>query len=394
MLPDNGSGYAVQGGGMAIKRKIFVTKSFMPPREEFFAYLTSIYENGQLTNGGPMLLRLEQDLKKILEAPCLRCLGNGTLALHLALKALDITEGEIITTPFSYVATVTSILWERCTPVFVDIEPDNFTLNPELIEARITKKTRAILPVHVFGYACKVDQIREIAERHGLKVIYDGAHAFGSRYKGRSLLTFGDITTCSFHATKIFHTVEGGACITGNHELDEKIDLLRRFGHTYDDYFLPGTNAKMSEMHAAMGLANLPHLDLISWTRKDVTAKYDERLRGVVQRPKEQPDLEYNHAYYPVLFNNERELLAVMQALNTVGVYPRRYFYPCLTRLPYLTRTWDCPTAEDVASRILCLPLFAALHDDEIDVICEVIRNTVGVDFTPFPHSVWKQGKH
>lgn len=299
---------------------------------------------------------------------------NGTIALQLALAALDISDGEIITTPFSYVATTSSILWERCEPVFVDIEANNFTIDPDKIEKAITPHTKAIMAVHVFGYACDVDKIQAIADKHGLKVIYDGAHAFASRYKGKSLLDYGDISTCSFHATKLFHTVEGGACIVKNKAISDKLELQKRFGHHIDNHHCLGINAKQSEFHAAMGLSNFPYISQIIAGRKRVSDLYDTLLNGYVQRPKTQTDLEYNYAYYPVLFQSEDELLKVFAALHQNDIYPRRYFYPSLNKLPYISGQ-SCSVSEDISSRIACLPLYPDLSSQNIKQICNIIRS-------------------
>ena len=210
---------------------ITVTKPYLPPKDEYLNYVSEIFDRGILTNQGANVRALEAKLSAFLRTEKFHYVTNGTIALQLALKALGIEDGEVITTPFSYVATTSSILWERCTPVFVDIEPDNFTIDPTKIEAAITPKTRAIMPVHVFGYACDVDAIQKIADKHNLKVVYDAAHAFASEYKGKSLATYGDISTLSFHATKLFHTIEGGACIVRDKSVSDKLELIKRFGH-------------------------------------------------------------------------------------------------------------------------------------------------------------------
>lgn len=354
---------------------IYVTKPFLPPEEEYFKYVKEVFAKGVLTNGGALAQSFEQKMAKFLGVEHFAYVTNGTIALQLALKALGIEDGEVITTPFTYVATTSSILWERCKPVFVDIEPDNFTIDADKIEAAVTPRTKAIMAVHVFGYACDVDKIQKIAARHNLKVIYDGAHAFGSRYKGKSLLSYGDFSTCSFHATKLFHTVEGGACIAADAELSRRIDLLRRFGHNGDEHLQLGINGKQSEFHAAMGLANFPHIAEIIRERKRVCDRYDSLLAGIVRRPRTQPELEYNYAYYPVVFKSEQELLSVFAALKEHDIFPRRYFYPSLNTLPYLKTAQNCPVSEDICSRIACLPLYPALTDEDIEKICKVIKD-------------------
>lgn len=355
---------------------IYVTKSFMPPLEEYNKYIAGIFERRILTNQGPLVQELESKLSKFLNVSNFHYLTNGTVALQLALSAMDINDGEIITTPFSYVATTSSILWQRCKPVFVDIEPNNFTIDPDRIESAITSKTRAIMPVHVFGYAANVDAIQKIAAKHNLRVIYDAAHAFGSKYRGKSLLSFGDISTCSFHATKVYHTIEGGACIVKDKAVSDKLELQKRFGHQGDDHFMLGINAKQSEFHAAMGLANLPYMDRIIADRKRVSDLYDSQLRGLVGRPHPQADLEYNYAYYPVVFKNEDELQRVFGALAGQDIYARRYFYPSLNKISYVSGE-KCPISEDIASRIACLPLYPDLANDDVLKICRIMKENI-----------------
>lgn len=352
---------------------ITVTKPYLPPKDEFLKYVSDIFDRGILTNQGANVRELESKLSAFLGAENFHYVTNGTIALQLALKALGIEDGEVVTTPFSYVATTSSILWERCKPVFVDIEPDNFTIDPTKIEAAITSKTRAIMPVHVFGYACDVDAIQNIADKHGLKVIYDAAHAFASEYKGKSLAIYGDISTLSFHATKLFHTIEGGACIVKDKAVSDKLELIKRFGHHGDTHYMLGVNAKQDEFNAAMGLVNFEHLKEIVAVRKHICELYDSLLNGRLQRPKTQNGLEYNYAYYPVVFESEKELLAAFDRLAKIDVFPRRYFYPSLNKLPYLTTHYACPVSEDIATRIACLPLYVGLSDANVEKICGVL---------------------
>jgi dTDP-4-amino-4,6-dideoxygalactose transaminase len=360
------------------QQRINVTKSFMPPIEEYQALVAQIWDAGVLTNHGPLLQQFEARVGDHLglSDSHLHYVSNGTMALQLALRALDITDGEIITTPFSYVATVSSILWERCTPVFVDIEPDMFGIDPNKIEAAITERTRAIMPVHVFGVAADVGAIGHIAAEHNLKVIYDGAHAFGSELMGRSLLGFGDITTTSFHATKPFHTIEGGAVITRDPEVHERLELLKRFGHIGDNHQSLGINAKTSEFNAAMGLVNLRYIDDVLAARTAVVEHYDALLDGSVRKPILPGGLKHNSAYYPVLFDSEALLLEAIARLEAIDVFPRRYFYPSLNTLSYLPSTQACPISEDIASRILCLPLYPDLHIEDVCRIAEACNAT------------------
>lgn len=351
---------------------IYVTKSFTPPVDEYVNYVKEIFARGVLTNQGSCVIELEDKLRSFLGVENIHYVTNGTIALQLALAALNISEGEIITTPFSYVATISSILWERCKPVFVDIEPNNFTIDTNKIEALITKNTKAIMAVHVFGYACNIDAISSLANKYNLKVIYDSAHAFGSVYKGRALASYGDISTLSFHATKLFHTVEGGACIVKDKAVSEKLELQKRFGHNKDEHIALGINGKQSELHAAMGLANFSYISQIIKRRKEISDLYDSLLNKYVQRPKEQKDLQYNYAYYPVVFKSESELLNVFSILGENDIYPRRYFYPTLNKLPYVTGE-PCPVSEDISLRIACLPLYPDLTDEEVKKISDLI---------------------
>lgn len=356
---------------------VYVTKSFLPPREEYDKILDRIWANGVLTNQGACVEELQAQMREFLDVQHFHYVTNGTIALQLALDVLGIKSGEIITTPFSYVATTSSIIWERCKPVFVDIEAGNFTIDPTKIEAAITPQTRAIMAVHVFGYPCDVENIERIADKHGLKVIYDGAHAFGARYKDKSLLAYGDVSTCSFHATKLFHTVEGGACIVRDVEVSKKLDLTMRFGHYGDTHYQPGINGKQSEFHAAMGLANFPYLQQVIGARKHASEAYDVALSGALQRPCSVVGLEYNYAYYPVVFKSETELLKVLNELAQAKIYPRRYFYPSLNNLPYLDGE-KCPVSEDISSRIACLPLYAGLRQEDIEKIASKIHESIG----------------
>lgn len=354
--------------------RINVTKSFLPPIGEYEAYLEKIWTSGQLTNQGPLLKEFEEKVSSHLGVRNFHFVSNGTIALQIALKSLGITEGEIITTPFSYVATTSSILWERCKPIFVDIEPNTLCIDPNKIEAAITDKTMAIMAVHVFGNPCDVEAIENIASRHNLKVIYDGAHAFGVEYGGRSLLSYGDISTCSFHATKLFHTIEGGAVIAKDSEVSRKIGLIKKFGHFGDDHFMLGINAKASELQAAMGLCNLNYIDDNIQKRKQLVNYYDKLLDGKFERPRIRKKTKYNYAYYPVIFENEKKLLTVIKALNEENIFPRRYFFPSLNNLPYIENTQSCPVSEDIARRILCLPLYESLSEASVDRICEIIK--------------------
>lgn len=354
-----------------------VTKPFLPPIAEYDHYLEGIWQRNWLTNHGPLVNELELRLKEFLGLDHLLFLANGTLALQIAIKALDLT-GEVITTPFSYVATTSSLVWEGCTPVFVDIDPSTLNIDPGKIEAAITDKTTGIVATHVYGNPCDIEAIDEIAIKYDLKVIYDAAHAFGTTYKGKSVLAFGDISTLSFHATKLFHTVEGGAVVTPDPEILKKMSYLRNFGHEGPyDFELAGINAKNSEFHAAMGLCNLLYIETILARRRQLKEHYDKRLAGLqVAKPVIASHVVWNCSYYPVLFNDERALLKTVAALENHYVFTRRYFYPSLHTLSYLNHSSDLPNSDSAAQRVLCLPLYHTLSTEEIDMIARVMLRT------------------
>lgn len=351
----------------------------MPPKEEYQAYLDEIYETNWLTNNGPLLQRLEGKLKEYLDLESLIYVTNGTIALQLAIKALEL-QGEIITTPYSYCATTTSILWENCKPVFVDINSNDFNINVDLIEAKITENTSAILATHVYGNPCDVEAIERIAKKYNIPVLYDAAHAFGVKLNGKSLLAYGNISTCSFHATKVFHTVEGGSiCVNGNEALAEKIWYYRSFGHVNDNYVSLGINGKNSEFHAAMGLTNLPHVKDIIRQRKDIFEIYDKHLNfDHIFRPyTEQKDFEYNYAYYPVVFENKEVTDEIIAKLKADDVFPRRYFYPSLNTVSYVESTDICPISESVSHRVLSLPLYPGLPASDVIRISDIINKVL-----------------
>lgn len=357
-----------------------VTKSYIPNLDDYKAYLEQIWQSGQLTNNGSLCQQLESYVTDYIGVSNLELVANGTLAIQLAIKALDL-QGEIITTPYSYVATTSSILWEGCEPVFVDIEDRTFCLDADLIEAAITDKTSAILATHVYGYPCDVAKIQQIADKHGLKVIYDAAHAFGVKLEGKSLMQHGDCSTLSFHATKLFHTGEGGAVICKDEEVGRRVSLMKKFGHIGEDNYLDiGINAKMSELHAAMGLSVLPQVNDIIAARKEISGWYDEQLEGCgLQRPIAGDRLEYNYAYYPVVFPTHEVMMRVREVLLDNGIGPRRYFYPSLNTLPFLKAVLkvSCPVSEDIASRVFCLPLYVGLGKAEVSGVCDVVRNSL-----------------
>lgn len=354
-------------------KNIPVTKAFLPPIEEYNSYIEKIWASSQLTNQGPLLKEFERKASKYLDVKNFHFVANGTLALQLALRALDITEGEVITTPFSYVATTSAILWERCKPVYVDIDPKTLCIDHSKIEEAITEKTKAIMAVHVFGNPCDVEAIEKISNKYNLKVIYDGAHAFGVKYKGKSLLSYGDISICSFHATKPFHTIEGGCVITKDKDVSDKLELIKRFGHKSDKHFMLGINAKASEAHAAMGLCNLKYIDGIIAKRKRIIKAYDSLLGDEYRGPTLREDTEYNNSYYPIILKDEESLLKTVKKLKRQNIHPRRYFYPSLNILPYIKSKQKCPISEDISKRILCLPLYGDIAEGEINKICSIV---------------------
>ncbi len=353
---------------------ISVTKTFLPPQEEYNAILERAWDKQWLTNRGELVLELEDKLKEYLNIPYIILTANGTLPMQIALKTLGIT-GEVITTPFSYVATTAVIVWEQCTPVFVDIHPEYLTIDETKIEAAITPRTQAILATHVYGNPCNVEAIEDIAERHHLKVIYDAAHAFGVTYKGKSIFTYGDVSTCSFHATKIFHTGEGGGMFCSDEELYHQLYFHHNFGHhgTLEFYGL-GTNAKMSELQAAMGLSVFPYFEKIKKDRENSKNIYDSHLKDLdIRKLQIRDGTDWNLSYYPVVFRNEKILLRVLEQLKKSEIYPRRYFYPALNSLNYV-KYQSMPVTESIAPRVLCLPMFADMKKEDVEFISNVIK--------------------
>ncbi|HEX5798199.1 MAG TPA: DegT/DnrJ/EryC1/StrS family aminotransferase [Candidatus Saccharimonadales bacterium] len=355
--------------------RINVTKAFLPPIEEYNSYLKKIWQNNQLTNHGPLLKEFEKEASEYLDVENFHFVTNGTIALQLALRSLDITEGEVITTPFSYVATTSAILWEGAKPVYVDIDPETLCIDSDKIEAAITEKTKAILPVHVFGNPCDIEAIDKIAKKHNLKIIYDGAHAFGVKYKNKPLLSHGDISICSFHSTKRFHTIEGGCVIAKDKKISDEIELIKKFGHIGDDHYRLGINAKASEYQAAMGLCNLKYIEENIQKRKEKIEIYNKLISNQMQRPKLNKETEYTFAYYPVVLESEEKLLDILNKLKNENIFPRRYFYPSLNTLPYIDKVQDCPISEDISKKILCLPLFEDLEESIINKICEILKS-------------------
>lgn len=354
-----------------------VTKSYLPSIDKYKAYIDSIYDSAWLTNNGVLVQELEKRLREYLGVKHIILVANGSLALQLSYKALDLT-GEIITTPFSFVATTSTLTWEGLYPVFADIDPKSFNIDPNKIEEQISDRTSAIVPVHVFGNPCNVESITDIANKHNLKVIYDAAHAFGTQYKGQSVLNYGDISTLSFHATKLFHTIEGGAIITNDDDIADKVRLLMNFGITSPTSIHSiGTNAKMNEFEAAMGLCVLDEIEAIQSGRQEVWAAYEKAFSNTPLRLQQwNSESANNYAYAPVVFPSEQALLKAEQALKDNDILPRRYFYPSLDTLPYLDNGQVCKESRDLSSRILCVPIYPNLSKTEVLRIIEIIKGT------------------
>jgi len=354
--------------------KINVTQTFFPPISEYVEILERIWISKWLTNRGELVQELESRIKDLTKSNYCLALNNGTIPLQIALKLFG-NGGEIITTPFSYIATTSSIVWESCRPIFVDIDPVFWTIDSDKIENAISKNTTCILATHVFGNVCDVQKIEAIAKKYNLVVVYDSAHCFGVNYMGKSIFNFGDISTCSFHATKVFHTGEGGMIFTQNKSIFDKFFYSHNFGHFgFESFHGVGINGKMSELNAAMGLAVLPYFDTIISKRKKIVEMYLSRLDGLgLQFLTVRNGVEWNYSYFPVLFNSENCLLEILKNLNDNDIFPRRYFFPSLNKV-YYTGNQFCPISEDISSRILCLPLFSDLNLDVVDKISSIIK--------------------
>lgn len=368
-----------------MKNPIYITQPALPPLEEFIPYLQKIWENKILTNNGPFHQQFEKELADYLGVRYLSLFANGTLALVTALQALRIT-GEVITTPFSFVATTHALWWNNIKPVFVDIEPDTFNIDPEKIEAAITPRTTAILPVHVYGNPCSVERIQGIADRYGLKIIYDAAHSFGVKKGEISLANFGDLSVLSFHATKVFNTFEGGAIICHDEKIKKHIDNLKNFGITDEITVVsPGINAKMNEFQAALGLLQLKYVDEAINRRKQVTEIYRKafkEVRGIKYQP-DLPEVTHNYAYFPILidsvkFGKTRD--QVYYELKKHNIFSRRYFYPLISQFPTYTglesaQIGKMPVAERITTEVLCLPIYPDLQISTVLNICKIVIN-------------------
>jgi len=357
--------------------KIFVTQPTLAPLEEVNELMKGIWASGIMTHNGPLVQRFEKEVAEFLGTKNVVSCVNGTIALDMAIRALNL-KGEIITTPFTFIATANSILWEGCTPIFVDIDKETLNIDPAKIEEKITYHTVAIIPVHVFGNACDIDAIDDVAKKYNLKVIYDAAHAFGANYKGKCIFEYGDISTTSFHATKMLNTTEGGAVFTTNDEIDAKLRRIRFFGfENHTDIVEDGTNAKMTEVHAAVGLCNLRYMDKALADRKEKYMYYRDELSKIEGLSFQKiNDDACNYSYFPVIFKDEAQCMKVMESLQSEEIYPRRYFYPSINTFNRLFPYVEMVVSESIASRILCLPLYLNLDLADVNRIIELIKKS------------------
>ena len=363
--------------------KITVTQPFLPPLDEFIPYLEDIWKRKWLTNNGYYHQELEKALCEYLKVPFISIFTNGTLPLTVALHTLHIT-GEVITTPYSFVAT-SHVLWlNGIKPVFIDVEEETGNLNPKKIEAAITSKTSAILPVHVYGKPCKIDSIQQIADKHGLKVIYDAAHAFGVNQNGKSILTAGDLSTLSFHATKIYNTAEGGALVCKDELTKQQIDRFKNFGFVDEtNVAMPGINGKMDEIRAALGLLNLKYIDHVINERKKIADLYRQLLKNVpgISMLEDDPNVQSNYSYFPIFINKKNYGMSrdeLYEKLKTNNIYGRKYFYPLISEFPHYcdlnsTNPNNLTVAKKLADNVICLPLYANITLPNIRKICKVL---------------------
>jgi len=357
-----------------------VVKPYLPNREKLDKLIDGIYERQWLTNNGVLVQELTQRLESRLGVENLLLVANGTLALQVAYRALGIAESdsetpvEAVTTPFTFIATASSLKWEGVQPVFADIDPDTWCLNPEEIEPAITSRTKAIVPVHVFGNVCDIEMIDKIAKAHNLSVVYDASHAFGVNYKGKSVLNYGDAATLSFHATKLFHTIEGGAIVFKRKEDLERAKRIINFGIDAPDSISElGINAKMNEFQAAMGLCVLDELDANLKSRERVGEYYNKKLRAAVQMQVWNNSASRNYAYAPIVLGSEEEVLLVQEALARKDIYTRRYFYPSLSGLSMFGCKKELPISETISRRVICIPIYSHLDISDQERIVDLI---------------------
>jgi dTDP-4-amino-4,6-dideoxygalactose transaminase len=367
-----------------LKNPIYVTKPAMPPLGEFTESLKKIWESKILTNNGPFHQEFEKKLANYLGVKYISLFSNGTLALITALQALKIT-GEVITTPFSFVATTHSLWWNNIKPVFVDIEPEYFNINPEKIEAAITPQTTAIMPVHVYGNPCNVKRLQQIADTYSLKIIYDAAHAFGVKINGKSIFNFGDLSVASFHATKVFNTFEGGAIICHDKKMKTRIDYLKNFGFVGEIKVIgPGINAKMNELQAAYGLIQLKYVNDYIAKRKKITETYRNYLKNIpgIRSLNDIDNVLHSYTYFPILVNAKeygKTRDELYEKLKKHNIFVRRYFYPLISQFPTYrgllsARAKNLPVAIKVTERILCLPLYPDLPLNDVLNLINIIK--------------------
>ena len=356
---------------------INVTKTYLPNKDKYQKYVDEIYASGWVTNNGPLVKKLEKRLAEYLGIKNIILVANGTAALEIAYRTLDL-KGYAITTPFSFVATTSSLVTNGLHPIFTDIDSKTLNMDTNKIEALITPNTSAIVPVHVFGNGCDVEAIDDIAKKHDLKVVYDAAHAFDVKYKGESLLNYGDISTLSFHATKLFHTIEGGALIINDDSLVKKARYLINFGiENAESIPELGTNAKMNEFEAAMGLCMLDEMEEVLQVRKVVYERYEKELDGLVIFQEQNAYSTQNYGYFPIILKDEEETLKLQDALNHQNIFPRRYFYPSLDTLNYIEPKQHIPISRDISNRILALPMYPELEKDDQMKIIDIVKNTM-----------------
>lgn len=353
---------------------IQVNKPYLPSNKKYQKYCEKIWKNNYLTNFGPLSLELEHKLCEYLRVPFILLVSNGTLALQIAYKLAGLRKGDkVITTPFSFAATTNTLVWENLAPIFCDIESESFCINTKLLPTLLTDEVKAILPVHVFGNPCEVEILELFATKYNLKLIYDAAHAFGVDYGHESILSFGDIATLSFHATKLFHTVEGGAVIVRDSALIAEGKEMINFGLKNNFPHSLGINAKLSEFHAAMGLCVLEDMPFIIEDRQRIWEYYYKKLHDYFAMQRLHSKATNNYHYFCIIFRDTSLLNAAIQALEEQQIFPRRYFYPSLHSLPFLSYQSECPISSDIASRILCLPIFVGLRQEEQDRIVNIL---------------------
>lgn len=356
-------------------KTITVTEAFLPPFDEYVQYLKSIWESKIVTNDGEFFRQLESEIMEHTKSEHVVLVANGTLALHIAIKALNL-KGEVLTTPFTNIATSSSLFWENCSPVFVDIEPETLNIDPDKIEEKITEQTTAILPVHVYGNPCHIDAIEYIAHKHNLKVIYDAAHSFGSYYKDQSVFSYGDISITSFHATKAFHTIEGGAIFSRDREIYDTINRLRYFGINKNTGEMGrlGINAQMNEFSAIMGILNLKYFDSCTKNREKVYNLYKKQLRKNENIRFQKITDTINFSYFPIILQSKEFKTKLVDKLNENHIFPREYFSPSLETVYYQNCDIECKVAYDISKRILCLPLSTYLTESDVERICAIIN--------------------